>query len=281
MYDFYFGTKEQIESDPKLFLLTIKRMLPRWLNGIPDSEFLAIYDMLECIANEYPELIRKGHVLVETGSGASTIVMLYFALHWNTELFTWDISGNKLAYLRGLLTDTLFRHFRDKNIFNHWKYVAFDSKSPKVGIPIIEELGRKVVYSFLDSDHTWVNLRAEVEALCPVMAENAILAIDDGNYRYNKVNTAYINMLRTKLGLDPVLIENNDSRTFQEEAQDVLQKHFKTVVDLEGGSYRQFFQEDIFWTYYSADRQNMAELGMEKLDELAHRFDAWRVCQRI
>jgi len=277
MYDFYFGTKEQIEADPKFFLLTVKRMLPRWLNGIPDSEFLAIYDMLEGIENEYPELIRKGHVLAETGSGTSTIVMLYFALRWDTELFTWDISSNKLAYLRGLLTDTLFRHFRDKNIFNHWKYVAFDSKSPNVGIPILKELGRKVVYGFLDSDHTWVNLCAEVEALCPVMAENAILAIDDGNYRYDKVNTAYMNMLRTKLGLDSARIENNDCRTFQEEVQQLLQKHFKTVVNLEGGSYRQSFQEDIFWAYYSADRQNMADLGMEKLDELAHRFDAWRV----
>ena len=101
MYDFYFGTKEQIEADPKFFLLTIKRMLPRWLNGIPDSEFLAIYDMLEGIENKYPELIGRGHVLAETGSGASTIAMLYFALRWDTELFTWDISSKQIGLSAG------------------------------------------------------------------------------------------------------------------------------------------------------------------------------------
>tara|TARA_B100001971_G_scaffold154732_1_gene144151 strand:- start:172 stop:375 length:204 start_codon:yes stop_codon:yes gene_type:complete len=46
MYDFYFGTKEEVDSDPKKFLLTIKRMLPRWCNSIPDSEYLALYDVI-------------------------------------------------------------------------------------------------------------------------------------------------------------------------------------------------------------------------------------------
>ena len=52
----------------------------------------------------------------------------------------------------------------------------------------------------------------------------------------------------------------------------MLQKHFESVVNLEGGSYRQSFQEDIFWTYYSADRQNMADLGMEKLGRTGPSF---------
>ena len=46
MYDFYFGTRGEIDSDPKKFLLTIKRMLPRWCNSIPDSEYLALYDVI-------------------------------------------------------------------------------------------------------------------------------------------------------------------------------------------------------------------------------------------
>ena len=44
MYDFYFGKKEDIDNDPRKYLLTIKRMLPRWCNSIPDSEFVALYD---------------------------------------------------------------------------------------------------------------------------------------------------------------------------------------------------------------------------------------------
>ena len=42
MYDFYFGTRKEIEEDPKNWLLTIKRMLPRWPNGIPDTEYIAL-----------------------------------------------------------------------------------------------------------------------------------------------------------------------------------------------------------------------------------------------
>ncbi len=277
MYDFYFGTREDIEKDPKKWLLTIKRMLPRWPNGIPDSEYLAIYDLLDSLGKEKISFKNQNMVLVETGSGASTVVLLYFALKWDIQLFTWDISGNKLAYLRALLTDTLFRHHLDKNIFNHWKYVAYNSTSEYAGIKILSELNKKVIASFFDSDHTWDNLRDELSAVCPLMADRGIIAIDDGNYRYKRINTAYLNMVRTKLGLQPVDIEDNESAAFWEEAESYLNGHFARVENLEGGSYRETFAKDIFWSYYRADRQNMADLGMEKLDELAHRFDAWKV----
>lgn len=49
MYDFILGDKATIlknAEEEKKFLLSVKRMLPRWCNSIPDSEFLAIYDIL-------------------------------------------------------------------------------------------------------------------------------------------------------------------------------------------------------------------------------------------
>ena len=72
MYDFYFGDKESIEKDPKQWLITIKRMLPRWPNGIPDTEFLAIYDQLTALEADGTFQRDRKMVLVETGSGAST-----------------------------------------------------------------------------------------------------------------------------------------------------------------------------------------------------------------
>ena len=54
---------------------------------------------------------------------------------------------------------------------------------------------------------------------------------------------------------------------------------FSSVKNLEGGSYRENYKDDIFWNYYNLDRINMANLGMEKLEELDHRFDAWKVCR--
>jgi hypothetical protein len=47
MYDFYFTNFKNIKKDPEKFLIFVKRLLPRWANGIPDSECIAIYKILE------------------------------------------------------------------------------------------------------------------------------------------------------------------------------------------------------------------------------------------
>ena len=46
MYDFCLGDKDEIMADEEGYLLSVKRMLPRWLNSIPDSEFIAIHRLL-------------------------------------------------------------------------------------------------------------------------------------------------------------------------------------------------------------------------------------------
>jgi tRNA-dihydrouridine synthase len=104
-----------------------------------------------------------------------------------------------------------------------------------------------------------------------------LISIDDGNYRYKNVNTAYVNMIRTRLGLPSIDIEDNKCAPFWEEVEGLLKKHFNRIENQDGGTYRETFKSDLFWTYYAADRKNMADLGMEKLNELAHRFDAWLV----
>jgi hypothetical protein len=83
-----------------------------------------------------------------------------------------------------------------------------------VGISVLSELGEKVGVSFFDSDHTWKNLESEVSAVCPLMVRVGIIAIDEGNYQYKNYNTAYINMTRTKLGLDSLEIEDNECQPF-------------------------------------------------------------------
>ena len=202
MYDFYFGTSNSIDNDPKKWLLTIKRMLPRWINGVPDSEFLALYELMEKLGEEKLFSKNKNSVLAETGCGATSVILLYFTLKWDIEFYTWDISSSKLSYIRGVLNDTLMKHFAKKNLFAHWKYIAFDSKSEHVGIPVLSQMDKTVVACFFDSDYTWDNLQHEVISICPILADGALVAIGDGNYRYRNINTAYVNMLRTKLGLE-------------------------------------------------------------------------------
>lgn len=276
MYDFIFGSREDIEQDPWQWLLSIKRMLPRWINGIPDSEFRGLYDLLMDVEKDGVVPPDGKAVLAETGSGASTMLLLYFAIRWDTQLYTWDISSNKLAYLRGLLTDTLFRHYRGKNIYDYWVYTAFNSTSEHVGIPVLKELDKQVAACFFDSDHTWNTLGAEVRAICPFLIDGGLVAIDDGNYRYQTYNTAYINMLRNKVGLDKVEIQDNEGPTFWESTEGVLKENLGLVVNQSGGSYRKNYKDDVFFEYY-LERKVTADLDMEKIDELDHRFDAWRV----
>ena len=58
MYDFYFGTKQKIENNQEEFLVFVKRLLPRWINGIPDSECVAIYRILKQIKSDRPMFVR-------------------------------------------------------------------------------------------------------------------------------------------------------------------------------------------------------------------------------
>ena len=68
MYDFYFGTPAEIEADEEGFLLGVKRLLPRWVNSIPDSEYLALHQLFE------KHCRKQRPVLVETGVGASNVL---------------------------------------------------------------------------------------------------------------------------------------------------------------------------------------------------------------
>jgi hypothetical protein len=274
MYDFYFGPKEEIAKNEKGFLLFIKRMLPRWSNSIPDSEYLAINDSLELLV-----LNGKRPVLVETGVGASTIVLLNYAMKHDGQLFSWDISGLKGAFLRLVITDTLVAHHK-KNIFDHWKFIAYSSLSEYLGIKILYEMVDGVHFSFHDSEHTLDTLIGELEPLNGLLYENSIIAMDDANYAYRHINPAYINMLRKKLNLPPITAPpDNSCEPFYIEVKKYLKSHWHNVEHLQD-TYKEHYRNDLFWSYYSFEREATAKAGMEKLEVLEHRYDCWRVSGR-
>ena len=211
--------------------------------------------------------------------GASTIVLLYFAMKNDGVLYSWDYQSEKGAYIRAICTDTLSAVL-DKNIFETWKFIAYDSKSPYLGVPILRDLVPGVDFCFLDSEHTLDNLLGEVEALNPLLKDNSILAIDDANYDYKHTNTAYINMLRKKLGLNAIAeLPGNKCRPFFEEVEGFLKKNWGKVDHIKD-SYKSNYKSDLFWSYYQADRDVMAKESMEKMSDLEHRYDSWRVSQR-
>lgn len=274
MYDFYFGTPQEVQRDEKKFLLTIKRMLPRWVNSIPDSEYLAIVDILE----QY--FAREQLVLVETGVGASTIALLHHALKYQGVLFSWDIAGPKGAYIRGVCTDTLLQFYK-YDIFKHWKFVAYNSLSPYLGIKILPGFVDKVDFCFLDSEHTLDTVLGEIGSLNSLFIDGSIVAMDDANYTYRHTNIAYVNMFRRKLGLSAVdNPDDNRCDPLHIEVECYLKERWAKVEHIHD-TFKTSYNKDLFYAYYSAALEITSQAGMEKMDNLEHRFDAWRVSKRI
>jgi len=269
MYDFYYGTKEEILQNPERYLLFIKRMMPRWLNGIPDSEFLAIWDVLNKIEQRNP-------VLIETGSGASSLAMfLYVVLHDGT-LYSWDLNNARGAELKSIANEIICRDF-NVNLDSKWKFIAYSSIDPYLGISILGELNKKVDFAFFDSLHTLDHLSAEVIMACQFLSDRSFVAVDDGNYKCKEFNYSYINMLRKKLGLTMVKEPaSNITESFYLEVESLLKNKFNNVTKIDD-EYKKNYLKDIFFNYYGIDKEVMNEVGMEKMDDLTHRFDAWKI----
>lgn len=269
MYDFNFGTKEQIHEEPEKFLLFVKRLMPRWVNGIPDSEAVAVFRTLEGLRG-------KDVVLVETGSGASSLILFLHCALYGGKFYSWDTNVSKGAFLRSVISDAIGRVL-EVDVHKVWKFVGFDSINPHVGIPVLRELGEKIDFGFFDSWHTLDHLMNEIRAFESVASDRFILALDDAYYRKRSENYSYVNMLRNKLGLAPV--EEPDSNVcepFHVEVEGYLKKIYPEVIEVES-SYKVDFERDVFFEYYAGDRSFMNAMGMEEKENLGQRYKAWKV----
>jgi len=278
MYDFYFGNRNDIAKDEIKYLLSIKRMLPKWCNSIPDSEYIALYEIGDEHLKQYDNNTNPP-VIVETGSGASTVVLAFLTMKYNGTLFTWDINGEKLSILRGIMVETICNYFSE-SINRYWKSTSYDSLSPHLGLSILKEYKTPIWMSFHDSKHTLNNLRSEVMLVSNHLMDNGIICIDDGNYSNLYEDFAYINIFRKKLGL-PTLKNPKDNVTdkFYKEIENTLKDIWRDVEHIDD-YYKHNYKNDIFFDYYATETEIRANANMEQVDDLAHRFDSWKVRNR-
>lgn len=267
MYDFHFGSKEEIVKRDEEFLIFVKRLLPRWVNGIPDSECLAIYRILKQIKSDK-------QVLIETGCGASTIAMfLYCALN-NGKMYSWDTNGTKGSFIRSVILESICRPL-NINPYDLWSFIAFDSTSEQAGIPILNEFGEKADFGYFDSWHTLDHLMAEINCYERVAKDNFIIVLDDAHYTNKSNNYSYINMLRGKLNLKPIKEpEDNTCGQFHIEVEKYLETKYEVVSRIKD-TYKLEFQEDIFFDYFKTERESMTALGMVEMNQ--HRLEAFFV----
>ena len=137
------------------------------------------------------------------------------------------------------------------------------------------EFEEKADSCYFDSWHTFEHLMKEIRCFEKVSNNEFMILLDDAYYSNKYENFSYINMMRKKLNLSSIKEpEDNSVRKYFEEIDDYLNKSYKKVNKLQD-TYKDEFQQDIFFKYFKQDRNAMEKVGMEERENLSHRFDAW------
>ena len=269
MYDFNFESKN-IKKNPEKFLIFVKRLLPRWANGIPDSECIAIFEVLKFLKQKK----RKKLVLLETGSGASTLAMFLHCAIFGGKMYSWDTNPNKGSFLRSVISDSIGK-ILGVDVNKIWTFIPFNSVDSYVGIRVLKELNKKADFCFFDSWHTLDHIMLELKEFENIASSKFAVAFDDAYYTKKHSNYSYINMLRSKLNLKKVKEPNNNiCKPYYVEINNYLRKKYKKVINFKD-SYKSKYKKDIFFKYFNSDRKFMNQVGMEEKNKLIHRFDAF------
>lgn len=272
MYDFSFEKIEKIKKNPEEFLIFVKRLLPRWANGIPDSECIAIFKLLKF----FKKRKKKKLVLLETGSGASTIAMFLHCALYGGEMYSWDVNGSKGSFLRSVISESMGRVL-SVDVNKVWTFIPFNSVDRNIGIRVLKELNKKADFCFFDSWHTLNHILKELGEFETVASSKFIAAFDDAYYTKKYSNYSYVNMLRSKLNLKEVKEpDNNLCKPFHLEIENYLKKKYKKISKVKD-YYKSNYKKDIFFKYFESDRKFLNKMKMEEKTKLIHRFDAFIV----
>lgn len=278
MFDFYFGDYPKTLGEEIGYLVSVKRTLPRWCNSIPDAEFSAICKILYGLGKA-AERTRRRLVLVETGAGASSLALAYYALKYKGVAYSWDMNGEKGSVMRTACTETICKVV-DRSINRHWKFVAYDTLSPYAGLSILKELTDHVDFIFHDSQHVLDVLLRELSAVDRYLGSGSVVAVDDAYYAFGHTDTAYINITRQKLNLAPIgSLPDNQTKPFYIEVERFLKERWKKVKSL-SQNYKLLCHKDVSIAYFGNELTVRRNLGMKRVKELENRFGCWQVGER-
>ena len=273
MYDFYLGSREEILEDPLSFLIAVKHSLPRWVNSLPDSEYIALAGIIQ---DYVPE---ESPIIVETGVGSSTLLFVFFAMLRGGRVFSWDMNSEKASHIRSVCADA-FEQILNRPVSAHWTFISSMSLAPHTGLSMLRELTTRVDLTHHDSDHTWQTVSGEVTATIPMLSEGSVVCVDDANQTYKHTYEPIINVTRKKAGLSPIEpISENRVEPHIVTIPRLLGRSFRRVDDLTK-DFKTEIGNDLYYRWYKVDRDRMNEVGMEVFASLPRRFGAWRVAKR-
>lgn len=275
MFDFYHGGRPSTAQEEIRYLIAVKRTLPRWANSIPDAEFAALCNILS-VQGRRAQGAHRRLVLVETGAGASSLALAYYALKHRGVAYTWDMNSMKGSMIRTACAET-FCTFMEASLTRHWQFVGYNTLSPHAGLPVLRELTKHVDFTFHDSTHVLDTILAEVTAVNPYLRDGSVVAVDDAYYDFKHTDTAYINLTRQKLGLRPIgRLPDNRSDPHAVEVERFLRAWWLRVQPLTA-AYRAQARSDISVVYFGSELAIRSQLSMRQVKELERRFACWRV----
>lgn len=272
MYNFYYGDKKKIAEDEYGYVLSIKRMLPRYLNSLPDRSFQFIHEILTShVAAERP-------VLVETGIGASTILLLHHAMKSGGHLFSWDVNSSKASALHQVCSETICG-YHNQPVSKYWTFIASDTTSEYTGVSLLPELAKKVDFSIHDSNHTWKVLEHEISGVIRFMNVGSVICVDDANQTAVHTYEPIINVIRKKLGLDMMKpLPGNEGEPHHVSLPKLYNQYFKVEEIKQQGA--EPFKDDLYYAWYNNDRNLMNSVGMERFHDHEKRFVAHKMIER-
>ena len=272
MYDYTFEESQNPKKNPEEFLISVKRLLPRWANGIADSECIAIFRILKLLKHKK----KKKLILLETGCGASTLALfLHCALYGGT-MYSWDINGSRGSFVKSVISESVGKVL-GVDVNKIWNFIACNSLDPNAGVRVIKELNKKADFGFFDSWHTLNHVMLELKAFEIVASSKFVVAFDDAYYTKKHTNDSYVNMLRHKLNLKKIKQpKNNISKPLYIEVENYLKAKYKKVVELKG-SYKANYNNDMFFDYFLYDRKFAIKIGMARKHKKAKLFAAFSV----
>lgn len=277
MYDYYLGERADVLRDGQRYLLEVKHLLPKWLNGIPDAAMVAIHALLE-EAGRRAAAAGRPLIVVETGGGASTIALIYAALKYGGLAYTWEPNVEKASQIRTVCTETLGQIF-PQGLQERWRLVPSGSTAANLGLEILRDLTDHVDYFFHDGEHIWTTLRKELEAVEPLLVEGGVVAVDDAQYDFLHTNEFIVNVIRRKLGLPAVTFPENRGQPFYEAVEQFLAGRWARVDNV-AGLYRERYRDDPYYAYYQADTNVRKVISSSGHTAQEHRFEAWQVTER-
>ena len=91
------------------------------------------------ILDELKEKKNKKLILLETGSGASSLAMFLHCALYEVKIFSWDTNASKGSFLKSVINESMCKILK-VDINKIWEFISYESTDKFVGLRVLKEL---------------------------------------------------------------------------------------------------------------------------------------------